>query len=383
MEKKAVLHYFHIAFCICCMNRTHQLEETLLQNIQDNDDYDKLEFILLDYNSTDHMEVWVKNCLSKYIDSGRLKYYKTDEPVFFNHSHAKNLVFKLSDADIVCNINCDHYTGKGFANFINDAYNENPDIVITPIPADIYNKTLRTPPSELWGKVCVKKSDFLAVGGFDERMIKYGNDDIDFINRLAANGTKKNPLIEEQFWKYISHGDEIRHSSKEKVNKVVRVLVNYNDPASSTLIFLFIDGHFEHFTVIDNTLTSADNYFYSFHYRDFNYLYSIKDLNWLIGSFIEHSDHLILNYLTGTTNVLDEGWTAEVNVFEDKNKKIRYHVLTDVETINAITTLDYVYYNLNIMLKNLSDKIIKVNNGCFGEAKVYKNFDYKTPIVVN
>jgi len=49
--------HFKISFCIVCMNRLHQLSQTLLQNIRDNEDYSELEFIVLDYNSNDGMTV--------------------------------------------------------------------------------------------------------------------------------------------------------------------------------------------------------------------------------------------------------------------------------------------------------------------------------------
>lgn len=63
------------------MNRLHHLEQTLLTNILDNADYPDLEFVLLDYNSTDQLEQYVKTSLQQYIDNGTLVYYKTNGPV--------------------------------------------------------------------------------------------------------------------------------------------------------------------------------------------------------------------------------------------------------------------------------------------------------------
>src|SRR5690349_9158200 len=101
---------FAISFCIVCMNRLHQLEETLLQNIKDNEGYDNLEFVVLNYNSQDGMDEWVREHLSDYISIGKVNYYKTSEPTIFSHSHSKNLMFKLAKGDIVCNVNADNYT---------------------------------------------------------------------------------------------------------------------------------------------------------------------------------------------------------------------------------------------------------------------------------
>lgn len=382
MKKKTYNSRYHIAFCTCCMNRCHQLEETLLQNIKDNDDYDLLEFVLLDYNSSDHLEEWTKCNLKKYIDSGRLKYFKTFEPTFFHHGHAKNLVFKLTNAEIVCNINSDHFTGRGFATFIGEAFKKNDRIVVTPIPNDIHNKTSQTPPGELWGKVCVRKSDFLAIGGYDERMIKFGNDDVDFINRLVANNVQCFHLTDDKFEKFISHNNDTRYSSKNRLNKLSRVLVEYKDPSSSNLLFLFEDMHFENFTIIDNDAVDATDYLYSFRSRIFNHRYKIKDLAWSMGSFLEEGNRIILYYETGESVSLKKNATEEASVTDDSNEKKNYYVLADLETLEAVSTLNYVYYNLTIMLKNSEEKIIDVNEGCFGRSKVFENFNYQVPIEI-
>ena len=69
-----------ISFCISCRGRLHHLRRTLPQNIADNRDYPNLEFILLDYNSTDGLGEWVKHELSEEIANGQLNYYFTSQP---------------------------------------------------------------------------------------------------------------------------------------------------------------------------------------------------------------------------------------------------------------------------------------------------------------
>jgi hypothetical protein len=76
---------------VVCMNRLHQLKQTLMQNIADNADYEQLEFVVLDYNSKDGMEEWVKQNLAGQIKTGRVVYYKTIEPESWSPSHSKNL----------------------------------------------------------------------------------------------------------------------------------------------------------------------------------------------------------------------------------------------------------------------------------------------------
>jgi len=142
------------------MNRLRQLTETLIQNIKDNDEYPELEFIVLDYNSQDGLADWIKENVNELISNKRLIYYRTNEPLSFSHSHSKNLAFNLANGDIVCNINADHYTGKGFAHYINERFNEDNNCVLTTID---YHKTKENynPPKDVFGRVCVKKNDFL------------------------------------------------------------------------------------------------------------------------------------------------------------------------------------------------------------------------------
>lgn len=61
------------------MNRLSHLQETLPKNIHDNYLLGDVEFVLLDYNSSDGLESWVKNDMKKYIDLGILSYYKTSQ----------------------------------------------------------------------------------------------------------------------------------------------------------------------------------------------------------------------------------------------------------------------------------------------------------------
>jgi cellulose synthase/poly-beta-1,6-N-acetylglucosamine synthase-like glycosyltransferase len=106
-----------IAFCITCMNRLSHLQETLIENIEDNLLISDVEFILLDYNSSDGLENWVKS-LTKYLDNGILTFYRTDTPIVYHRSHSRNMAIRLSEADIVCNLDADNFLGKNFANTV-------------------------------------------------------------------------------------------------------------------------------------------------------------------------------------------------------------------------------------------------------------------------
>jgi hypothetical protein len=61
-----------VSFCIVCMNRTHHLKQTLSKNMSDNCNSDMLEFLILDYNSGDDLELFIKETFSNEIASGKL-----------------------------------------------------------------------------------------------------------------------------------------------------------------------------------------------------------------------------------------------------------------------------------------------------------------------
>src|SRR5882757_4285785 len=115
--------FFHkISVCTVSMNRLHHIRETLPVNIIENIRYPNIEFVLLDYNSSDGLEDWVRLNMMTYIDSGILKYYRTAEPAYFQLSHSRNMVTCLSSGDILCMIDGDNYAGVDYAHWINSIF---------------------------------------------------------------------------------------------------------------------------------------------------------------------------------------------------------------------------------------------------------------------
>ena len=112
-----------ISFCITCMNRLKHLQETLEKNILDNFLVDEVEFVVLDYNSQDGLEEWIAQSMMKYIEMGILVYYRTTEPAYYRRSHSRNMVFRLAEGEVVCNLDADNYLGRGFAEFMLKEFN--------------------------------------------------------------------------------------------------------------------------------------------------------------------------------------------------------------------------------------------------------------------
>lgn len=372
---------YSISFCIVCMNRLHQLRETLLQNIGDNNNYAALQYIILDYNSQDGMEEWIRENMNEYISNGTMVYYKTFEPHSFNHSHSKNLAFKLANNDIVCNINADHYTGKGFAHYINEAFTKDENIVLTPI--DFYRtKTGYHPPKDVYGRVCVKKNHFGMINGFDERMTRYGFEDWDFINRLELINIKRVLIEDFRYLKYIAHEEGERFIIN--TDHLQGIYVHYCTPSTAELIFLYKNRQFEKGLLIDNSTINADNPMYAYRSRNCRFEYNVQAPGWQTGIWKETPCGTAIEFYDKPDNnfVLLKTQHNNHDMLQHTNNDSRFYKITEAETLRRVLKFNYFFYNRSIMENNLTEKKSVVNANAFGKATVYKNFQYNSPISI-
>jgi len=232
------------------MNRLAHLQRTLIRNMEDNIDYPAVEFNLLDYNSADGLGEWVRANLRQYIDAGILKYYHTSHPPFFDRSHSKNMLFRLASGDIVCNVDADNYTGKGFAYFLNRRFQESgQDCIMIPERVVRDEEDRNT-----YGRICIPKPLFLRTNGFDEKMVGYGFEDTDLIHRVKQQGAEERFITDRDFLGSISHSHRMRVSEDELTRELDTVLIAYINHYCSRVIFLLKNGLYEIATFFDLTI---------------------------------------------------------------------------------------------------------------------------------
>lgn len=207
-----VSRYRKISFCITCMNRAKHIKKTLRKNMRNNAAYPYLEFVLLDYNSQDDLQEWVFKHFKKEIASGRLVYYQTKKPQAFEMSRAKNMAHQLASGEVVCNLDADNYAGYDFAFYINSVM----DINSHSIGAQdyIHKKNIFTgsPISDCGGRIFLLKEFFTKLGGYDERFVAYGCEDIDFKMRAKRFGLTFQ-YIPRYFLKAIRHTNRLREKN--------------------------------------------------------------------------------------------------------------------------------------------------------------------------
>lgn len=201
--------YHKISLCITCMNRLDHLKKTLGKNIKNNADYLNLEFVLLDYNSNDGLQDWVLNNFRKELAEDRLVYYRTDEPKYFQMSRAKNISHTLASGNIVCNLDADNYTGKDFAFYINSVMQSSINII------GVHKKDNKIFPSHIsdcGGRIFLTKENFLKMGGYNEKFIGWGLEDIEFTKRAAILGLRTED-IPRSFLGAITHNNCLREKN--------------------------------------------------------------------------------------------------------------------------------------------------------------------------
>lgn len=374
------LKQFQISFCTVSMNRLHHLKQTLPKNIEDNEAYENLQFIILDYNSTDGLEDWVKSNMQKYIDKKKLKYYKTTEPTLFQRAHSTNLLFKLASGEILCKVDADNYTGKDFAHFINQQFNLSNNIFLTAIDFNRLSSN-KVVPSDAFGRVCFHKNSFLSIKGYTEAMTGHGFDDYDFTNRLELAGFNRVLIKDPHFLKAITHDDSERIGN-EFINKNLEdVYFSYLNPAESIIIFFYKNGIFEKGTIRDNSRYKSENYYYAFKGREFEYEYSLKENNWAKGRWqILEATKARLIYETRKEHLIIIKADGEIPKF--RNSKL-FFKLKDRSIIEQLSIFNTQLTNRNIMLNNWHKKNVITNKKQFGKGTVYLNFENDFPILIN
>lgn len=166
------------------MNRAEDLKITLPFNIAANADYPNLEFVLLDYNSSDDLVRWIKRRMMKHIESRKLVYYRLEGRKYYDMCPARNIVFKLATGDIINNLDADNFTSDGtpmdksWASWLNDSAQ------LVPIKT-VFVKSKQL--GILHGRIGFFKEAFVnLLGGYDEDLVGYGHDDQNIVERAMA-----------------------------------------------------------------------------------------------------------------------------------------------------------------------------------------------------
>lgn len=229
------------------MGRLEHLKQSLPQNIKDND-FDGVQFVVLNYGAEKETDEWIKKNFQSEIASGRLKYASFPGPQFFNVGHAKNMAHRLSDGDILCNVDADQFIGKDFAGILSYTFDT----------ADqeykrIYMRHSRTEmiknyvdAGEARGKIALKKDDFIRSRGYNEKRPASHGDDGEFAVRLfTRHGLRQKDIP-------LKRADFIDHDNAARIK-------NLPDNEKQTMHRYFQDLESKQAKTIDKIIHSARN----------------------------------------------------------------------------------------------------------------------------
>ncbi|WP_165045641.1 glycosyltransferase family 2 protein [Dysgonomonas sp. ZJ709] len=354
-----------IGFCITCMNRLHHLKETLVKNMEDNYLPDDTEFVLLDYNSSDGLEEWVKQNLKKYIDIGMLIYYKTTTPNSYLRSHSRNMAFRLSDSRLVCNLDADNFLGNGFAAFMLQEFQNKDNIFYTS------NYSCR----DVIGRVCLEKSDFMKIGGYNEALVGYGVEDVELFDRLIKHGLEQCFFYRNEFYNALNHSNEERISQEYMIKLIDSIYLSYINPSYTYALLLYNNSHCEYGAIIDNFHLNHNRFddivLINNNCMDEKFRITIKD-KWETGIWFDNPDELIVK-IGEQTKFLKKTDTGL------KDEEQPFYKIYDSEL--QIKIIMIIMEALNFKkVKEIVENNDIINENGFGKGIVYKNFNYSEQI---
>jgi len=193
-----------ISFCISCMNRLYQIQQTLRKNINDNKDFDDIEFIIVDFGSIDGLKEYIYIHFEEELKSGLLKYYFTDELKYWHACIAKNTTHMLATGDYLVNLDADNFVGfKGAEKLYDVLMNHTKDVII--------HQTDTILGSGNSGRITMSRENFINLGGYDETFYPSGYNDPDLIKRGIKFGLKY------LNWENPNYNQAIKNSKEENV----------------------------------------------------------------------------------------------------------------------------------------------------------------------
>jgi len=169
-----------VSFCITYKDRFWQIAQTLPKNLANNRmDKDHVEFILVDFDPSDPtLKNFIFKNHAKDIASGFLKYYQTNKMPNWICPVAKNTAHYYASNEIVVNLDADNYTGYRGGLYVSHILANNKN-------AFLWQRN--GPKDGNYGRISLYKTDFEALGGYDESLpapVTYQDDDL--IKRLEG-----------------------------------------------------------------------------------------------------------------------------------------------------------------------------------------------------
>lgn len=192
-----------ISLCVTCRDRLYHLRRTLPSNLRWAKKDGDVQIVLLDYNSSDGLEDWIRNTYKEDIKSGLLVFYRESKATRFNMMHAKNVAANLAIGSVVVNLDADNFIGPYYLSFLRNAFADE----------NVQAAKLKCKRG-LCGRIAIRKKMFVKLGGYDESMpCGYGWEDLDLLERMGRLNLTVREISDKG-------SDYIEHSDGERMVKI-------------------------------------------------------------------------------------------------------------------------------------------------------------------
>lgn len=203
-----------ISFCTVCKGRLWQLKQTIFYNL--NQLESDCELVLLDYQSPDGLEEFIKVNFSNELESGKLRCFKLLDNYNYTSSFAKNVVHKLAKGDILFNLDGDNFIQGGLIEALRTLPK---NTILNNIPIG------RPVDTGSFGRLGYHAELFREINGYDETLIGMNKaDDGDLVSRALKQGYKLKNLLTEL--NHIPNNEDDKHKYVD-CPELIQPPVNY------------------------------------------------------------------------------------------------------------------------------------------------------------
>jgi len=156
-----------ISLCVPVHNRTFDLKMVMPGWIEAANNSPPVEIVVLDYNSTDDLYEYIQS-----LNNQNITYRKYSGRSYYHMAHARNLSVLASSGEYVSIMSADIYVTTNFISTLREK--------------------IATGCVWMYGRhaalITLKRDEFIAAGGYDERFEFYGPEDKDLNDRLRRRG---------------------------------------------------------------------------------------------------------------------------------------------------------------------------------------------------
>lgn len=163
-----------ISLCIPCMNRVHNLRQTLPLVIEAANASPPVEIVVLNYNTDDDLDEYIATINGLEEPNSLLYRRYTGKRKYYHSTHARNLTVLASSGEYIIQLDTEIILPHDFMAYIRGRLEATHPVWMCE--------------GEVGRCIIVQRQEFIEAGGYDERFDVYAPEDKDICLRLHRRG---------------------------------------------------------------------------------------------------------------------------------------------------------------------------------------------------